>query len=340
MTIMSWNVQGEIGISDRRLQQQLDFLDEHTLDIDLFLFQAVHYEESAAVAWAGQLGALREYFSTRGYHTVHTGDWAQELRDSSIQPHADITGAHNRCNLIASRWPLTRRPLSLRNRGNRKPRNLNYYTTQFPEKLLVAELDLSADPGFSVDTVETWDVGIINGANWGEEKLNMLETVYGRLYLQTTKTDTPVVLGGDFNAPKRETADGKIIPHGKNAGQYTQYPFYGEPYHLREDDGEVTEFRFDQRWQRAEAHLFDPEVSEWAMQDVYWAAEHSRRAASTEDFTHVIPNGSPTEKRLDHILVSEHFTVHRCELWNGTGSAINGLDPSDHAPVITEVDLK
>lgn len=340
MTILSWNVQGEIGVSDRRLQEQLDFLDEHTSDIDLFLFQAVHYEETATDTWAGQLGELLEYFSTRGYHTVHTGDWAQELRNSSLQPHADITGAHNRCNLIASRWPLTRRPLSLRNRGDRKPRNLTYYTTHFPEKILVAELDISAEAALPVDTVETWDVGIINGANWGEEKLNMLETVYGRLYLQTTKTNTPVVLGGDFNAPKHETADGTIISHGKNAGQYTHYPFYGEPYYLRDDDGEVTEFRFDQRWHRAEAHLFDPAVSEWTMQDAYWAAEQTRKAASTEDYTHVIPNASPAKKRLDHILVSEHFTVHRSDLWNGTGSSINGLGPSDHAPVITEVDLK
>lgn len=71
------------------------------------------------------------------------------------------------------------------------------------------------------------------------------------------------------------------------------------------------------------------------MQDANWATEHCRQEASTEDFTHIVQSRIPTEKRLDQVLVSEHFTVHRCELWNGTWSASNGLGPSDHAPVVT-----
>jgi endonuclease/exonuclease/phosphatase family metal-dependent hydrolase len=195
---------------------------------------------------------------------------------------------------------------------------------------------LSEATGFPVNTVEPWNVSIINGANWGEEKLNMLETVYGRIDLQTTKTDIPVLLGGDFNAPKRETATGEIIPHGHNAPKYTNYPLYGDPYYFQDSD-ELTEFRFNQRRQRAEAQLFDPAVSEWNMRDAYWGAETGDKKSSVEDFTHIVEAGTPSNKRLDHILVSEQFDIHRCELWNDIGSTVNGLGPSDHAPVVTDV---
>lgn len=336
-TVLSWNVQGEIGIDDTRMEHQLDFLDDHATNIDCFLFQAVNSEVGLSGNWEGHLGALIDYFRGRDFHVVHTGDWAQELLGSAVQPHADIEGAHNRCNLTASRWPIERRPLTLRNRGDGKPRNLNYYYSHFPEKILVGEIDTSNADGIGADSLEIWNVGIINGANWGEEKLNMLETVYSRIHLQTTKTNTPVLLGGDFNAPKQETADGAIIPHGQNKGQYTNYPYYGDPHYLREGGDLMDEFKFDQRWQLAEARIFDPAVSEWNLTDVYWAAESSKRASSTEDFTHIVSAATPPKKRLDHILVSERFEVYRCELWNGEGESFDGFIASDHAPVFTEL---
>lgn len=337
ITVLCWNVQGEIGISDTRMQRQLAFLETHAANVDLFLFQAVNYECTENNSWKGQLGALDDYLSEHDYHVVHTGDWAQELADSSVQPHTDIVGAHNRCNLIASRWPIERRPLTLRNRGNRKPRGLDYYYAHFPEKILVAEVDVSESTALATDTLETWNVGIINGANWGEEKLNMLETVYGRIYLQTTKTEAAVLLGGDFNAPKRETAEGAIVPHGETAGQYTNYPDYGNPHYFRNTAGDVTELEFNQRWQLAEARIFDTDVGDWGMRDVYWAAEDSTGASSVEDYTHVLPNGTPARKRLDHMFVSQQFDVETCELWNGELAAPNGFQASDHAPVVTRL---
>lgn len=339
-TAISWNVQGEIGVSDSRMKEQLDFLETHTSDVDLALFQAVNYETSEEGVREGQLEALQEFFSERGFHIVHTGDWAKQLAESGVQPHSEIEGAHNRCNLIASRWPLTRRPLTLRNRGNRKPRGLNYYYSHFPEKMLVAEVDFSDATAFPVDTLEIWNVGIINGANWGEEKLNMLETVYGRIHLQTTKTGNPVLLGGDFNAPKQETRDREIIPHGQNSGQYTQYPYYGDPHYLRDQAGDVNELAFSLRWQLAEARIFDPEIGDWEMQDAYWSAGESRRESSIEDYTHVLSNGSPARKRLDHIFVSAEFDVLRCELWNGEMNSVNGFRASDHAPVVTTLSIR
>lgn len=203
--------------------------------------------------------------------------------------------------------------------------------------MLVVELDASDDTAIGADKLEVWNVGIVNGANWGEEKLNMLETVYGRICLQTTKTDTPVLLAGDFNAPKHETKDREIVPHGKNAGQYTNYPDYGDPYYFRDSTGMVNELEFNQRWERAEARIFDPNMGEWSMSDVYWSAEESQQEPSTVDYTHVLSNGSPAQKRLDHILVSQQFNVQKCELWNGELGSKNGFRASDHAPVVTSL---
>ena len=337
---MSWNVQGEIGISDKRMQQQLDFLQAHALDIDLLLFQAVHYERTEDDGWGGQLRTLHDYLTRHDYAVVHTADWAEELATSNVQPHTDIVGAHNRCNLIASQWPITRRPLTLRNQGNRKPRGLNYYYSHFPEKMLVAEVDVSTSSELPADTLELWNVGIINGANWGEEKVNMLETVYGRIYLQTTKTDIPVLLGGDFNAPKKEKADRSIVPHGKNESQYTAYPDYGDPHYVRESDGSITELEFKQRRQFAEARIFDPNVGDCGLQDVYWAADESPKRSSVNDYTHIVPNGTPAQKRLDHVLVSQQFGVDTCEIYNGELESPDALQASDHASVVTSLRIK
>lgn len=338
--LLTWNLQGEVGISKDRLQRQLDFLEEHTTDIDLFLFQAVHSQDGAQGDLSGHMGALLDYFSDRGYHVAHTGDWAQELAASTMQPHADIEGSHNRCNLTASRWPIERRPLPLRPEGEGYPSKLNYYYSQFPEKILVGEIDVTDDDRFEADQLESWNVGIINGAGWGEEKLNMLETVYASVHLRTWKSNVPVLLGGDFNAPKRETADCGIVPHGDNRGQMTAYPFYGDPHYLRTEADEFHESTFKDRWRRAESRIFDPAVGDWEMRDVYWIAEESPREPSTTDHTHEVTNATPSRKRLDHVLVSDQFDVRSCEIWNAEGGSIDGLEASDHAPVFTELYLQ
>lgn len=58
------------------------------------------------------------------------------------------------------------------------------------------------------------------------------------------------------------------------------------------------------------------------------------------DYTHVVHSASPSEKRLDHILVSEQFDVRRCEIWNGERTPVEGLQASDHAPIVTELAIE
>jgi exonuclease III len=342
ISILTWNLNGETRVSNSQLDGQLEFIEEHCSDVDLFLFQAVRNQDSDQDGWDDHLNRLIEYFDSTGYHLVHTGDWARELYESNVQPHADITGTHNRCNVIVSRWPIERQPLDIRNKGDRKPAKLNYYYSNFPEKILVGEVDTSADDAVDADYLEVWNTAVINGSNWGEEKVNMLETIYGRIHLQNEKGGNPVVLGGDFNAPEKETSDGEIAPHGST--KYTKYPFYGDPHYLDVGDDDLEELTFGERWRRAERRLFDTDLGDWDMRDAYLSLPSEQYEASTEDYTHVIHNGDPSEKRLDHILVSEHFSIEQCEIWNGRNGSIDGLKPdgsyvSDHAPVFAKMEL-
>lgn len=338
--VLSWNLNGEAAVSTSQLLAQLAFLDAHCSDVDLFLFQAVRNQETTDEGLDPHLDHLLEYFEAQqeDYFVVHTADWARELQDSSVQPHADISNTHNRCHVTVSRWPIERQPLQLRNNGDRKPRKLHYYYSHFPEKMLVSEIDTSHTNAVTDDNLEVWNVGIVNGAYWGEEKVNMLETVYARIYLQNTKLGHPLILAGDFNAPMKETDDRDIIPHGGPA--YTNYPFYGDPHYLQDESGERVDYEFGERWRRAEARLFNPALADWDMQDAYLASDDYE--PSTEDYTHIIHNGTPAKKRLDHILVSSHFAVENCEIWNGRHGTPNGLKAngsykSDHAPVVADV---
>lgn len=339
---MSWDVNGETYKGDEWAERQLTFIDKHCSEVGSFCFQAVNIENREQDGWAGHLGAFLQYFesSPQDYHTVHTGDWARELRETDVQPHTNIDGNHNRCNLIVSRWRNERQPLNLRNTGDCKPRGLNYYYSHFPEKILVSEIDVSATDVVAADRLEVWNVSINNGSYWGEEKVNMLETVYARIHLQNRKVGDPVILGGDFNAPKKETADREIIPH--SSPDYKNYPNYGKPYYFTDDGEDRDEFTFEQRWSKAERQLFDADLGDWDMCDAYLSLEGADYAASSVDYTHEINNGSPAKKRLDHILVSEGFTVDDCEIWNGQRGSLNamradGSFKSDHAPVVATV---
>ena len=334
---MSWNVNGEVGVSEERMKTQLEFLDNCVSDADIFMFQAVDYERQGEGEWGGQLGSLLEHFESiddEDYCFAHTADWAHELAESTVQPHQAINSPHERCNLTVSRFPVKRTPLSLRSDGNGYPQKLTYYTTHFPESLLVGELNLSNADEHERNEMEVWNVGIINGANWHEEKIKMLETVYARIYLRNQKTDQPVVLGGDFNAPKREHENGTIVPHGDGTPEYTRqhYPFYGSPYYFEGDEGEMEEFTFRDRWKAAESNVFDPDVGRWDMRDAYWVANEGSKKSAVDEYTHEIASGG--RKRLDHILVSSHFDVDRCEILLDEMDRDDGPDASDHAPVV------
>ena len=344
ITVMTWSVHGEVGASTEKIQRQKNFFEEHHQNTDLFLLQAVNYEKRNG-DWGGQLGELKRYFVKRGYHCIHTGDWAHELYHTDIQPFHNISAPFNRCSLTVSKWPIDRKPLDLRNRGNGKPIGLNYFYTNFLTGPFVSDVHLPNEETTDTEGLEVWNTSIINGSYWKEEKINALETVYARLYLQNKKTNKRLILGGDFNAPLKELNERdserdevEIIPHSGNNYKATNRPFYGNPYQYRESDGESEEFTFSQRWKNAESYIFDSELSDWNMEDAYWTADESERKSSTEDYTHVV-NGNPANKRLDHILASDHFDVKKCKIQNGVDTKKNGFDASDHAPVFAKLKI-
>ena len=341
ITVMTWNVHGEIGASDERIQRQVKFFEEHHRDTDLFLLQAVNYRKEEG-GWSGQLGEFLRYFGGKhDYHCTHTGDWAHELYHSNIQPYHNISAPFNRCNLTVSRWPIDRKPLDLRNRGNGKPVRLNYFYTNFLTGPFVSEVRLPDD----AEGLEVWNTSIINGSNWKEEKINALETVYARITLQNKKTNKKVILGGDFNAPLKElskrdseSSEREIVPHDPK-DKLTSQPFYGHPHYYRNGNAEPEQFTFAQRWRDTERYIFDSEFSDWDMKDAYWEATKSDKKSSMEDPTHIVNNGNPANNRLDHILASDDLDVLGCEIQNGNGDSVDGFDASDHAPVVAELEI-
>jgi endonuclease/exonuclease/phosphatase family metal-dependent hydrolase len=345
ITVMTWNVHGEIGASNEKIRRQTKFFDKYHSDTDLFLLQAVNYDKEEG-GWTGQLGKFLQYFGgKRGYYCTHTGDWAYELYNTDIQPYHNINAPFNRCNLTVSKWPIDRQPLDLRNRGNGKPVGLNYFYTNFPTGLLVSDVHHPSKETSDGEGLEVWNTGIIHGAGWKEEKVNALETVYARIYLQNKKTNKDVILGGDFNAPKREMrketedgAVGEIVPH--NSGKlYYDKPFYGNPYRYQDGDGGTVKFPFKQRWGNAESYIFDSEKSDWDMRDAYWHADESLKRSSSENHSFDFNRDGVDSKRLDHILVDDHFSVVSCEIQNGEHDSANGFDASDHAPVVAELEI-
>lgn len=354
ITVMTWNLHGENNPSRETIEEQREFLEEHhhenssskeneppSRDTDLFLLQAIDYTKKDENEDFSHFQQVKKHFEDRGFHTADNRDWNRQLHDLDVQPYHNITSPFKRCKITASRWPLKRKELDLRNNGNGKPRGLNYFYSSFLTGLFVSDIQLPNEDTTDKEGLEVWNTGIIHGAGWKEEKIKVLETVYSRIYLQNRKTNKKIILGGDFNAPWKETNEQgnvQIHPHSPDP-KHLDKPFYGDPYRYQDGEGGTEQFSFSQRWRNAESYIFDAKKSDWDMKDTYWHADDSLELPSTDDHTHVVNNGNPPNKRLDHILADDHFTISSCEIQNGIGDDIdangfeNSVTPSDHAPV-------
>lgn len=332
LTILSWNIQGEQIRDESILARQVDFISDHIELPAVVMLQAVNCEQTDNRDWDEGLNFLQERLGAIGLtHSVHSGDWAYELDRSTVQPHQDIR--HTRCQLTASDLPLLRRPLSI-NVGTYQHRARKDFSTLFPEKILVAQVDSNRCDGLlSEQVLELWNVGIIFGSGaWGEEKINALESVGGRIEHLTTTTDHHLVVAGDFNGPRRELSETKIVAHGKNKPKYGRSSFYGAPFFYHPLGAAPQPMTFSKRWQLAEERIFDPAI-DIGIRDAYWVAKDSPRLPSTEDHSHIVHNANPSHKRLDHVLVSKDIEVLRCRYLQR--ALEQGL--SDHAPVVTLV---
>jgi exonuclease III len=350
ITAMTWNVNGAGGISQTTIQSQIDFFADHHQDTDLFLLQDVKYEKQGEDNWGGHLGKLIQYFEKSDYHCEHTADWDHQFRNLDVQPYQNITSPFKRCKLTASRWDMDRNPLDLSEMRKRNPEHLNYFYANFPTSILVTDIHHPTHEVTDNEGLQIWNGSAIHGAGWKEEKINILETIYSQIFLQNDQTEKMVVLGGDFNAPKKEIRKeteggvvGEIIPH--DSGKlYFDKPFYGNPYRYQNEDTSTVKFPFKQRWGNAESYIFDSEKNDWEMKDAYWHADHSAKQSSADDYTHDFHRDNVDNKRLDHLLADNYFNIKHCEIQNGINVEINGSrdgsKPSDHAPVKAILEIK
>lgn len=349
ITVMTWNTNGEGGIAQSTIHDQINFLDRYHQDTDLFLLQAVNYAKEGDEE-PSHFQQLKDYFEDRDYHIADTRDWAHQLLNLDVQPYHNISGPFKRCKITASNWSIDRKPLDLRNEGNWKPEHLNYFYASFLTGPFVSNVHHPAVETTDNEGLEVWNTGIIHGSGWKEEKIKALETVYGRIYLQNKQTNKKIILGGDFNAPWKETIaeenghkEVDIHPHSPDP-KHLDKPFYGNPYRYQAGDEDTEEFPFSQRWRNAESYIFDSEKTDWDMKDVYWHADDSLKRDSTDDHTHVVNNGNPPNKRLDHLLADDHFNVKSCEIQNGIDVKANGFKngatPSDHAPIKARLQIE
>ena len=78
ITVMTWNTNGDTGISTSRIEEQKEFLDDHHQDTDLFLLQAVRHDGTNS-SGDNHFEELKRYFEERGCAVADTRDWEREL---------------------------------------------------------------------------------------------------------------------------------------------------------------------------------------------------------------------------------------------------------------------
>ena len=345
IAVVTWNTNGESNTSTERIEKQKKFFNDSHEDTDLFLLQAVQHAEDNAEG-VNHFEELKQYFENRGYYTADDRDWNHQLLNLDVQPYQNVTSPFKRCKITASKWKIDRNPLDLTKMKKRNPEHLNYFYSNFLTGPFVTDVHHPSQEVTDNRGLQVWNASAIHGSGWKEEKINVLETIYSQIYLQNDQTEKMVVLGGDFNAPKKEIRKetgkrivGDIVPHDSGKLYYDK-PFYGNPYRYQDGDDGSVKFPFKQRWGNAESYIFDSKKGSWDMRDAYWHASDSFKESSPDDYSFSFNQDSVDNKRLDHVLVDDHFDVINCEIQNGEHGSVDGFGASDHAPVVAELKIR
>lgn len=200
--VMSWNV-NKSSNREGRIDDQLEFI--RNCAVDVLHLQEVRYGTDNK--W---LDRWRDGLTELGLGEIeHSCEWASELAESIVPPHADIRHDNGHITAVNTEWDLTRHEPTIRENIEKYEQGL--FDTHFPEKILTTTV------GTPVGEIELWNIRAVPGNGWGEEKIKIFETVYDRLSADGSKTR---ILTGDFNSPKAELPDGQAIPfgHDKQAG--------------------------------------------------------------------------------------------------------------------------
>ena len=191
--------------------------------------------------------------------------------------------------LIASRFPLDPIP----DRGIRPP---------WPEKALSVQI-AAPDARFDLHTVYT-----PTGVTDLQAKINTLNATCAAL----ADSDRPRILTGDFNAPKIETADGRIATWAQT---------------IRPDGSfRTSRGRLRPEQDSAERRLMQG-LPAHGVRDLYRSLNGYRAGG----YSWMIKNRGRwvTPRRFDHAFASHHIQAHRCTYNHAPRQA----NLSDHAPI-------
>lgn len=197
MNVLTWNVKGAFPYQSKdEIEAQIEYLANLDKLPDLLLLNEVNQYRREFTR-----DLLREELGYEGI--VDTLSWANELRDSTIQPHHDI--GHTNGNLTAVRDPddIELKPLELFDEEY-DDEDIKHLSTHYPEKILVTSFE------FDGVEIEVWNVRAVPGSMKGEEKIKIFETVYHRIL---NGKEQFRILAGDFNSPDKELRDGQAVTH-------------------------------------------------------------------------------------------------------------------------------
>lgn len=240
---------------------------------------------------------LQEVGWKNGQHT----DLLREL-DALGYPRPIYTGRHGSIdkrygNIIATRSAVPRR----------EPTRWNA-----PWSQLLARATAKVD-GTRVDIIT---VHIPNGTGNGWKKPETFEAL-SRVLWQSK--DTPRILGGDFNEPREVRPNGQFVTFGQRVLKNGTVHANG----TKTDKFRNTDTR--RRWDAAVRSVLAGQSSH-GLRSAYHAV-HGLGRSDGSHFSHGVP------KFFDHIFVSRHFTVSRCDYMH----ALRERGLSDHSPLVARL---
>jgi exonuclease III len=191
--------------------------------------------------------------------------------------------------LVASRFPLT--PAS------------STHAVHWPERLLSAEVAMPNSPV----TIHT--THIPPGSSNGWNKIKMLESVLG---LVATPSAGPRLLCGDFNVPKLELPDGRVVTAAEHVADGLEPRLR---IRFRGDDG--------RRWDLVERTLMQGGAGRELIDAYRFLHGYGR-----EEFSWYLKRGPlRSGRRFDHVFCSPDLKIVRCEYLHEM--RVQGL--SDHS---------
>jgi exodeoxyribonuclease III len=224
--------------------------------------------------------------------------WLADLQADGFDPTCVFTTralCEGRRNflLTASRYPMTEVPLV-----NQVP---------YPERLLMTTISAN---GRDLTLINTH---VPDGSGHGWRKVEHFEGLYSLVGRMDETADR--ILCGDFNSPRRELADGRVITWAQR------------------EDGAMRRAR-GPRWDAAERSVIAG-LRAFAMVDAY-RHEHPY-GSGDEDASWVgLRNGKYFRRRFDHVFASSRLAIHGCKYIHAWREGPRGL--SDHSAISVELE--